>query len=110
MTIRQDQAVALIRALYSIQIAGTDSDGNIYGPERNAHFLDAVRVMYPGLPEEYDLFRMVVLPPSPRPDDHQVQKLKDRQARRKKFSAVLRDIAEAFEADDINCPMPPGAA
>jgi len=97
MTIREDQSIELVRALFSQQVVGSDAEGNEYGPERNAHFLAALRVMYPGLPQAYYLLQSIVIPPGANPEDYRHKQLADRKEKRKAFAEILRDIATAFE-------------
>lgn len=47
---KNNQAVALLRALLDTETLGGDHDGNPYEQELNAHFISALRVAFPDLP------------------------------------------------------------
>ena len=94
------QAVALIQALFSEKIVGVDADGNQYGNPRNAHFLDALRVSFPGLPSIHAMAVSIVIPEGATPEDYRHKQLTDRAAARRKFSDILMDIAMAITADE----------
>jgi len=95
--ITKDQALALVSALFSTQCVGVDSEGNEYGPERNAHFLDALRVLFPDLPGLYVLTRFIDIPKSAAPEDYRHKYISDQNEQRKRFADILRGVADAIE-------------
>ena len=96
MKITKEQAVALVCALFSTQCTGVDQDGNEYGPERNAHFLDSMRVLFPDLPYAYHLTRTIVVPEGAHPEDYRLKQVAEQNEKRKRFADILREIADAF--------------
>ena len=94
MNISNGQALAILRALYAEECMGGDTEGNEYGKQRNAHFLDALRVAYPSLPTVYEIAPHYSVP---------IESRNEQQKRfitaRRNLANIFRSLAQAIEDD-----------
>jgi len=99
MQITKDQAIALLDSLFAVRLVGVDADGNEYGDERNAHFLDSLRVLFPHIPFGFQLTERIVIPEGVKLPDYRHDKACKQKERRKLFGDILREIADKLEEE-----------
>lgn len=100
------QALALVSALFATECRGVDAEGNEYSQERNAHFLDSMRVLYPNLPSQYELLVVIKIPDGARPEDYRRGQAAKQTEKRAIFADILREIASAVsETEGAEVPF-----
>ena len=99
MKINNAQALALTQALLAEKCVGVDHEGNEYGDRKNAHFLDALKVARPDLPDTFELYPHMKLPTNATEDGAPAWAHRAHEAR-KKLAEILRAYADGLEADD----------